>query len=110
MNLSNAAYDRLKFVVQILLPALGTFYFTLAGIFGLPYGEQLVGSLAAAAVFLGVFLRRSDTKYQQIEPTYDGRLVVETTLEGRRYNLEVDTPLDELDQQDALLLKIAPPE
>lgn len=25
------------------LPALGTLYFALAGIWGLPYGEQLVG-------------------------------------------------------------------
>ena len=36
------------------LPALGTLYFALAGIWGLPYGEQLVGTITAIDTFLGV--------------------------------------------------------
>ena len=38
-KLSNEVYDILKFIAQIVLPAAGTLYFALAGIWGWPYGE-----------------------------------------------------------------------
>ena len=45
--MKNKTYDILKYVAQIVLPALGTLYFALAGIWGLPYGEQIVGTITA---------------------------------------------------------------
>lgn len=41
MKLSNETYDILKYIAQILLPALGTLYFAIANIWGLPYGSRL---------------------------------------------------------------------
>ena len=61
--LSNKTYDRLKWAAQYLLPALGTLYFTLSSIWGLPYGEQIVGTLAAGDAFLGVLLGLSSAQY-----------------------------------------------
>lgn len=61
--LSNKTYDRLKWAAQYLLPALGTLYFTLSSIWGLPYGEQIVGTLAAVDAFLGVLLGLSSAQY-----------------------------------------------
>ena len=43
--MSNKLYDILKYITQIIIPALGTLYFALAGIWGFPYGEQIVGTL-----------------------------------------------------------------
>ena len=63
--MSNELYDKLKFVVQIVLPACGTLYFALAGIWGLPYGEQVVGTIAAVATFLGVVLKISTVQYNK---------------------------------------------
>ena len=40
MSMSNKTYDILKWIAMYLLPAAGTLYFALAGIWGLPYGEQ----------------------------------------------------------------------
>ena len=54
--MSNNVYDVLKWVAMYLLPALGTLYFALAGIWGLPYGEQIVGTITAIDTFLGVIL------------------------------------------------------
>lgn len=67
--MSNSTYDTLKFIVQIVLPACGTLYFALAGIWGLPYGEQIVGTIAAVTTFLGVVLKISTVRYnrQQVE-------------------------------------------
>lgn len=64
MKLTNKTYDRLKWVAQYLLPALGTLYFTVSGIWGLPYGEQVVGTITAVDTFLGVVLGVSSASYR----------------------------------------------
>lgn len=64
MKMSNKTYDILKYITQIVIPALGTLYFALAGIWGFPYGEQIVGTLAALDTFMGVVLGISSKQYQ----------------------------------------------
>lgn len=63
MIFKNTTYDKLKWIAQILLPAVATLYFALAGIWGFPYGEQIVGTLTAIDTFLGVLLGISSNKY-----------------------------------------------
>ena len=65
--LSNKQYDILKWVALVLLPALGTLYFALAGIWGFPYGEQIVGTITAVDTFLGVILGISTAQYNKKE-------------------------------------------
>lgn len=66
MKLSNKMYDLLKWIAMYFLPAVGTLYFALAGIWGLPYGEEIVGSITAVDTFLGVILGISTVKYNKI--------------------------------------------
>lgn len=61
--MSDKLYNVLKWIAQIALPALGTLYFALAGIWGFPYGEQIVGTVAAVDAFLGVLLGISSAAY-----------------------------------------------
>ena len=63
--MSNKVYDALKWIAMYLLPALGTLYFALAGIWGLPYGEQIVGTITAVDTFLGVILGTSASQYNK---------------------------------------------
>lgn len=65
MKLSNKVYDVLKWIARYLLPALGTLYFALAGIWGFPYGEQIVGTVTALDAFLGVILGISTAQYNK---------------------------------------------
>ena len=65
MTMSNKTYDLLKWVAQYLLPGLGTLYFALATIWGLPYGEQVVGTITAIDTFLGVILGISLKTYNK---------------------------------------------
>lgn len=65
MKFSNSMYDKLKWIAQYFLPALGTLYFALAGVWGLPYGEQIVGTITAVDTFLGVLLGISTAQYKQ---------------------------------------------
>lgn len=67
MKISDKTYDTLKWVALLLLPALGTLYFALAGIWGLPYGEQIVGTITAVDTFLGAILKISTNTYEKRE-------------------------------------------
>lgn len=63
--MSDKVYNTLKWVAMYLLPALGTLYFALASIWGLPYGEQIVGTITAIDTFLGVILGISTAQYNK---------------------------------------------
>lgn len=63
--MSNKVYDVLKFIAQIVLPALATFYVTIAGIWGLPYGEQISGTIMAVDLLLGAILGISSAQYKK---------------------------------------------
>ena len=67
--MSNKVYDILKYIAQIVLPALGTLYFALASIWGFPYGEQIVGTITAVDAFLGAVLKISSDRYHKNELT-----------------------------------------
>lgn len=63
--MSNKVYDILKYVAQIVLPALATLYFALSSIWGFPYGEQIVGTITAIDAFLGALLGISTVQYRK---------------------------------------------
>lgn len=65
--LSNKVYDILKYIAQIVLPALATLYFALAGIWNFPYGEEVVGTITAVDTFLGVVLGISSASYKNAQ-------------------------------------------
>ena len=69
--MSNKVYDVLKKVAQIWLPAAGTLYFALASIWGLPYAEQIVGTITAVDAFLGAVLGISTRLYNAKQGTLD---------------------------------------
>lgn len=75
MKLTNKAYDVLKYIALILLPALGTLYFALAKIWGFPYAAEIVGTISAIDAFLGALLKISTDNYnkEQIQPPDEER-------------------------------------
>ena len=64
-KMSDKVYDVLKWIALILIPAIGTLYFALAGIWGLPYSEAIVGTLTAVDTFLGAILGISTSMYKK---------------------------------------------
>lgn len=65
MKMSNKVYDVLKWIAMVVIPACATLYFALAGIWGWPYGEQVVGTLTAIDTFMGVLLGISTAQYNK---------------------------------------------
>lgn len=65
MKMNDKTYDILKFVAQILLPAIATLYFALAQVWNLPFSEEIVGTISAIDVFLGTILGITTTNYNK---------------------------------------------
>lgn len=65
MIMNSKVYDILKFIAQIVLPAIATFYMTLSGIWGLPYGEQVSATVMAVDTLLGAVLMISSNAYNK---------------------------------------------
>ena len=91
--LSNKAYDHLKFTAQILLPGIGALYFALAQIWNFPKPEEVVGTIAAIDVFLGIFLSRASASYEESDEWYDGYVDAEALP-------------DELSKRDRVTMKV----
>lgn len=63
--LTGAVYDRLKFIVQYIMPAAATLYAGLVTLWGFPYGLQVVGTISLVTVFLSAILGLSNSSYNK---------------------------------------------
>lgn len=65
MKLPDKIYNILKWTTIVALPAIGTFYFALSGIWGLPFGEEIVGTIVAVEAFIGALIGISTIQYNK---------------------------------------------
>lgn len=107
--LTDQEYFLLDNATRVVLPALGALYFTLAQIWGLPYAAQVVGSLAALNIFLGVLVKVGETSYNNSGSRYSGSLNVVEQPDRTLYSLELDYTPEELALKDAVSFKVVKP-
>lgn len=102
--MNNRTYLTTKHLVQVVLPALGTLYFTVASIWNLPYADEVVGTLAAIALFLGLALGVSKKQYDNSDAAYDGTAIYS---EDRDVPLmEFNEPFENLEGNKSINLKV----
>lgn len=77
IKMSTQTYDILKYIARYVLPALGTLYFAIATIWGLPYGEQIVGTISAIDIFLATILGISAYQYDKAGKDISGTLYID---------------------------------
>lgn len=65
MKLSNKAFDVLKWVAILFLPALAILIRTVFAIWSIPYGEEISSTIVALQVFLGAILGVSTLNYNK---------------------------------------------
>jgi len=65
--LSNKAYDILKWVCIIVLPAIATLYMGLAKIWDLPFETEIPQTITVVDAFLGALLGVSTINYNKDE-------------------------------------------
>ena len=65
----NKTYDILKFIAQIVLPAVATLWVAVSTIWNLPLGDQIEGTITAVVVFidtiLGLTLAKASSDYHK---------------------------------------------
>lgn len=109
MVLKDNTYKTLKFWALVVLPALGTAYFSASGVFGLPYSNEVVSALTIVDTFLGAILHVSTKSYSMAKPPVDGKFIVERDDEKKAmYTLEVHAPLEGIENRDLLTFKVEP--
>lgn len=100
--MNNKTYDRLKWIAMYFLPAIGTLYFALAGIWGFPYGEEVIGTTSALTIFLSIILGISSTQYHG-----DGKIRIDASNPGKNiYRIDFDGSPDELSEKDTVTLEV----
>lgn len=104
--LSGRTYDSLRYFVQYILPGSGTLYFTIASIWGLPYAEKIVGTLAAVALFLSLIIGISKRSYNASEAKYDGALVVVQQGPTKVFSLNLNTDPEDLEKKLQVVLRV----
>ena len=67
MNLSSQAYDIIKWIVQVVMPALIVAIGTIGGTVGWEHTEMTMTILGAITTFLGASLGLSSAKYYKDE-------------------------------------------
>lgn len=79
---SHAVYDRLKFIAQIVLPALATMWFAIGSIWNLRHTTEVVGTITAIDLFLGTILQLSSNSYYRSGANFDGDVNVTSAEDG----------------------------
>lgn len=99
-------YDYLKFFALIVLPALGTLYFALADLWGLPAAEQVVGSIVALDTFLGVILGISQVTYTKGIADAGVMNVTQAPDGSKNFSLELTDHPDALAEKNEVRFKV----
>lgn len=64
MKLPDKWYDVLKWLSLVVFNAVGVLYKTLAAVWQLPYGEEVMTTCAAIALFIGALIGVSTAEYR----------------------------------------------
>lgn len=63
--MSNRAFDTLRLIGEIIIPAVATFYAAVGAIWGFPYTDGVTKTLAAVALLIGAIVNGFRTAYNK---------------------------------------------
>ena len=107
MKMDGKTYDTLKYIAQIVLPALATLYAGVAKIWGIPYGVEIPGTIMLVDAFLGALLMISSKEYYASGRDTDGTLMIDSSGDTEKWLFALNgTPLDEIAQKARIMLKV----
>lgn len=105
--MTDGTYNVAKDVVTLVFPALAVLYSALSVLWGWPFEKEVVGTISALVVFLGVLLKVNSNRYKKAEQVYDGALVAnDPDPDQDTFRLEFDHTLSDLSNKDVVRLKV----
>lgn len=106
---SNRAYDILKHVAQIWLPALAVLYISLGGLFELPMPQQISGAIMALDLFLGTILGISTRQYTNSDERFDGKIVLTPGEQEETTDLRILLNPEAIAEKNEVTVKVLKP-
>ena len=103
---NNKAYDLIKFVALVLLPALGALYFGVAQIWGLPHADEVVGTIVVVDTFLGALIGVTAQQYKNSDARFDGHIQVAPGENEDTTNLNVSLDPMAVAQKREIVVKV----
>lgn len=105
--INNKTYDFLKKLVQIILPAFGTFYLTFGNVWDLPGTKQVSDTIIALCTFIGVLLSISARSYNKSDLKYDGSIEITNREDGSKlYSLNLNDAAEKIDEKKNVNFKV----
>lgn len=111
--LSPVWYDRMRFLVQVVLPALVSLIITLGLLYSWAGSEVVAGTISAITLFLGLILGKSRRNYNQTESRFSGAIDVTQDEEGTPifdFKLSSQDIIAALNDKQEVVLKVGTPE
>lgn len=105
LTFSNKTYNRLKWFVTIVLPAISTLYLGLDQLYGIYDPIKVVGTITLFTTFLGVILGISTKRYNAAN-LGDGQIVIKEDEEGKMFSLQLEKSPDELEAMGRVTFKV----
>jgi hypothetical protein len=103
---NSKAYDLIKFLALVLLPALGTLYFGVAAIWGLPHADDVVGTILVVDTFLGALIGISSSQYKNSDARFDGTIDVRPGEEPDTTEMNVRLSPQSIAGKDEVVVKV----
>jgi len=66
LSMKPQTYDLIRFIAQVVLPGIATFYVTLAQIWGLALSVEISGTIMAVVLFINTLLQISTMKHNAV--------------------------------------------
>ena len=99
--MTDKTYNILKYCALVAIPAIGTFYTTVASLWGWSYITEVSGTILAIDTLLGAFIGISSARYQ---PEMDGVLHVNPNT--KETYAALTTPTEAVVNKGAMLLRV----
>ena len=105
--MTNKTYDILKYIQQIVLPALATLYVGLAKFWNFPFPTEIAGTIMLVDAFMGVLLKLESNAYYKSGRDTDGVLMIDPNGDTEKWLFQMNgTPIDEIAGKHQITLKV----
>lgn len=107
MLINEKVYKIIKWIVLYLLPAIGTLYFSISQIWGIPNAEQVLGTITSVTIFLSMILGLSSSAYKKAGSGTDGVMLIDTSNPDKDvYLLQLNNEAINLAKKETIYFKV----
>lgn len=104
--LSKKTFDLIKYFIWIVLPTVGTVYFILAVVWGLPAEKEVLGSIVVIQTAVNVMLGINASSFAVTTTKPSGTIQITESLDKTTYSLELDDDPEFLDDKDEIVFRV----